>query len=381
MSTLNVNSIVDEPGTGSPDFPNGASVNGNPLPTAGSLSNRNKIINGAMVIAQRTTGAITVDNTGYKFGVDRTAGYSNTAASTYTVQQSSVAPAGFKNSFVATVATAGTPAAGVEQKLFQYVEGYNVAELGFGSSGAQSLTLSFWVRSSVTGTYAIGFFNADGTRAYSTTYTISAADTFEYKQITIPGDTSGSWNTTNGIGFGVNWYLGAGSNFHIATGAWTTKAGSYAAADSIYGAGNSSGVNWIATAGATFYITGVQLEVGDTATPFEHRSYGQELALCQRYFALAPLARAVIASTTTTVDTGLPYPVQMRANATITARDVITLTNVVSANYAQSSASITVFDAGNSSVYMQFGNFTGLTAGNVYLSRYDDMFVNVSAEL
>jgi len=244
----------------------------------------NRIINGDMRFIQRGAGPFTVNGAGYVFGVDRTAAYNNTASINYTVQQSGIAPPGFTNSLVATVTTAGTPAAGIENKLFQYIEGFNVADLGLGTANAQTFTLSFWVRSSVAGTYVIGLFNNDGTRAFSTTYTINSANTFEYKTITVQGDTSGTWNTGNLIGLGVNWYLGTGSNFNISTGAWTTKAGGYGSANSIYGAGNASGVNWVANAGATFYITGVQLEAGSVATPFERRSYGTEDSLCKRYF-------------------------------------------------------------------------------------------------
>jgi hypothetical protein len=308
MSNLKVNSINDASGGST------AVLYGVAAPT-NSMGFRNRIINGDMRIAQRTTGAVTANGSGYVFGVDRTAAYNNTASNTFTAQQSSVAPTGFTNSLLATVTSAGTPAAGIEHKLFQYIEGFNVADFGSGTSAAATVTLSFWVRSSVTGTYAIGFFNAAGTRAYSTTYTINVANTFEYKTITIPCDTSGTWDSTNGLGFGINWYLGAGSNFQISTGAWTTKAGAYGSAGSVYGAGNSSGVNWINNAGATFYITGVQLEAGSVASPFERRDYGRELMMCSRYFQ-AFIASGSINYWGGTGRLRFQLPVQMRAAPT-----------------------------------------------------------------
>jgi len=156
----------------------------------------------------------------------------------------------------------------------QYIEGYNVADLGWGTASAQTITLSFWVRSSVTGTFGGSLQNDAVDRTYAFTYTVSSANTWEQKSITIAGDTSGTWLKTNGIGLIVQWSLGMGPTYLTTAGSWT--AGNYLSA--------TGSTNLIATNGATFYITGVQLEVGSTATPFERRMYGQELALCQRYY-------------------------------------------------------------------------------------------------
>jgi hypothetical protein len=154
-------------------------------------------------------------------------------------------------------------------------EGYDVADLDWGTSDARTVTLSFWVRSSLTGTFGGVIQNVDLDRSYPFTYTISVADTWEYKTITIPGDTTGTWNKTNGIGLRVIFALGAGSDIIGTAGAW-------AAAN--YQGGATGQTNVISTSGATFYITGVQLETGTTATDFENLQYGQQLALCQRYY-------------------------------------------------------------------------------------------------
>ena len=231
---------------------------------------RNLIINGAMQVAQRGTSSV---NGNGSFPVDRFA-ISNTQASKYTGQQSSTAPANFKNSVVLTSSSAYTVVAGDAFNFYQRMEGYDVAHLGFGTSDAQEFTLSFYVRSSLTGTFAGFLSNADYNRSYVFEYTIDTADTWERKTITLTADTTGTWGTTNGRGLSVHWSLGTGSTYHTTAGSW--QAGNYQS--------TSSATNLVGTNGATLYITGVQLEVGDTATPFEHRSYGEELALCQRYF-------------------------------------------------------------------------------------------------
>jgi hypothetical protein len=244
-----------------------ANLNGGPI--AGS---RNRIINGDMRIDQRNAGASV--NTTNTYILDRFL-QDFSGGGVITGQRSTTAPSGFSNSLLLTVSTADASIASTDAYVLQHrVEGFNVADFGSGAAGASSFTISFWVRSSVTGTYAGGINNNAANRSYPFTYAINTANTFEYKTITITADTTGTWLSDNGIGFRILWDLGSGSSFNGTAGAWTGS--------NVFR--TSGSVNWIATSGATFYITGVQLEPGSVATPFERRSYGAELALCQRYF-------------------------------------------------------------------------------------------------
>ena len=237
---------------------------------------KNRIINGAMVIDQRNAGA-SVSISAAAYTLDRMYSFAN-GGGVYTVQQSSTVPSstGFRNSAIYTVTTVDSSiAAGDYYGFDQRIEGYNVSDLNFGNAGATPYTLSFWVRSSITGTYSVAFFNSATDRSYVTTYTVNAANTWEQKTITVTPDTSGTWLTTNGIGVVVRFGLGAGSTYTTSTlNAW--QAGLYFNAN--------TATNWISNSGATFYITGVQLEKGSTATSFDYRPYGTELALCQRYY-------------------------------------------------------------------------------------------------
>jgi hypothetical protein len=245
---------------------------------------KNRIINGDMRIDQRNAGAsVTVSNGTITYITDRWNIYEDTSGA-ISAQQSTTVPTGFTNSFLTTVTSAGTATSGQLCRLQQKIEGFNVADLGFGTVNAQSITISFWARSSLTGTYCVNVRNSAVDRSYVATYTISSANTFEYKTITIPGDTSGTWLANNGTGLIVCWDLGSGSSANTTAGSWV--------------AGNkentSAQANWIGTASATFYITGVQLEQNTTATPFERRLYNQELANCQRYYwqQISPAASA-----------------------------------------------------------------------------------------
>ena len=283
MSTIAVNAITDASGG------NTASING-ATPTNDNLMGRNRIINGDMRIDQRNAGASVALTDGLYF-VDRwKASISQT--SKLTGQQSSTVPAGFVKSLSATVGTAFTPGAGDYAGLVQPIEGNNVSDLGFGSAGASTVTLSFWVRSSVTGTYSVTLHNADpANRSYVTTYAINAADTWEQKSVTIAGDTSGTWATDNTASITAYFALGMGSTYGGAT------ANTWNASLKLAATGQTQ---WVSTAGATFYITGVQLEAGSVATSFERRSYGQELALCQRYFQTTYFGVAVGTAPSTT---------------------------------------------------------------------------------
>ena len=239
----------------------------------GSLGFRNRIINGDMRIDQRNNGAsLSPAPVASTFVTDRWAVGNSTT--TVTMQRSTTAPAGFTNSLQLTNGTGASPASGVANFIIQQIEGFNVADLAFGTASAATVTLSFWVRSSVTGTYSIRLVNGATTRSYVATYTINAANAFEYKTITIPGDTSGTWLVDNGIGLQVLFDMGSGSNFNTTVGSWQT--GNFTR--------TSGSVTWCATTGATFFLTGVQLEAGSVATPFERRDYGRELVMCQRYF-------------------------------------------------------------------------------------------------
>lgn len=248
------------------------SLNGGPISGA-----RNRIINGDMRIDQRNAGASVTNTAGEIFTVDRWSIYGS-QSSKLTAQQnagSATPPAGFKNYLGISSSSAYSASGTDEFVLRQKIEGFNVADLEYGTANAVTVTLSFWVRSSLTGSFGGSFANSAQNRCYPFSYTISAANTWEKKLITIPGDTSGTWLTTNGLGLYVTFGLGVGSTYGSGTAnAW---AGTYSDVPS----GSTSVVG---TNGATFYITGVQLEAGTVATPFERRSYGQELALCQRYF-------------------------------------------------------------------------------------------------
>ena len=267
---------------------------------------RNKIINGAMTIDQRNAGAAVSANGAYP--TDRW--QLGISGGTWSVQQSSTAPAGFSKSTAITISTGYSKSVSDQNNFRQFVEGSNTYDLGWGASGAQSVTLSFWVRSSLTGTFAGSLMNSAFDRSYVFTYSISAADTWEYKIVTIAGDTSGTWLTTNGVGIRLFFDLGSGSNSETTAGAWT--AGEYRRV--------SGAVDVVATTGATWYITGVQLEAGDVSTPFEHRSYGQELALCQRYYFDNKGPAGAYTSWGSSGGYGAlsyPFKVSMRANPTI----------------------------------------------------------------
>jgi hypothetical protein len=241
--------------------------------TAQYYSFKNRIINGAMVIDQRNAGASVTLSTTTQYPVDRFPAYKGTSGATVTAQRSTTAPAGFTNSIIFTASTGATPAAGDINATWQTIEGFNFADMGWGTANAQTVTLSFWVRSSVTGTYSVSFQNSAANRFYVATYTVNSANTWEQKSITVSGDTSGTWATDNSTGIQITWDLGYGSNFNGTAGSW--------GASTIRR--TSGSVQLIATTGATFYITGVQLEKGSTATSFDYRPYGTELALCQRY--------------------------------------------------------------------------------------------------
>jgi len=235
---------------------------------------RNRIINGDMRIDQRNAGAAVT--TSGAFPVDRFS-ITNTSDGAFSAQQDSSVPtgSGFVNSVKVTATTAdATLTAAQTLNSSQGVEGTNVADLMWGTASARPVTLSFWVRSSLTGTFGGSLRNGASDRSYPFTYSISVADTWEYKTIAIPGDTSGTWLTTTGVGMRLTFGLGAGPDRSGTAGAW-------AAANIVAPTG---AVSVIGTLNATWYVTGVQLETGSVATPFERRPYGTELMLCQRYY-------------------------------------------------------------------------------------------------
>jgi len=321
---------------------------------------KNRIINGAMVIDQRNAGAsVTPANGAYTLDRWRT---EQNGGGVYTVQQSTTAPAGYKNSLLVTVTTADASiAAGDYYDFEQFVEGFNTADLAWGTASASPVTLSFWVRSSVTGTFAGSMSNSAATRCYVFTYTINAANTWEQKTVTVPGCTDGTWLTDNGRGISVYFDLGNGSTYQGAAGSWLTS----------YAIGTSTSVKLISTVGATMYITGVQLEAGTTATPFEQRLYGTELALCQRYFisyggsvAYERFGTCLCQSTTTAIVIAT-FPVEMRAAPTFgysSAGNLVIFTGT---------SVITVTSIGGDSPSpkigtTQFAVASGLTAGATY---------------
>ena len=247
---------------------------------------RNLLINGAMNVAQRGTQSTGITSAGY-YSIDRMR-YSESGIDTtseFTHEQVSDAPDGFSNSLKLTTTTAqgGISAEGRQSALNIRMEAQDLQHLKYGSSSAEQLTISFWVKSSLTGVATVGFYGNDAARSIAFAYTINAANTWEYKTHTIPGDTAGSINNDTGTGLELFFNTAAGSTRTGGT-LQTSWGDSTSLNDEMCG---GMTLNIVDTLNATFQITGIQLEVGSVATPFEHRSYGEELALCQRYFEYA----------------------------------------------------------------------------------------------
>ena len=247
------------------------------LATQNSLGVRNLIINGDMRINQRGNYSTTVNGTGVFYSVDRWLGRGKASAGVFNILANSSLgeqPDRFTNHVVLDVTTASTPTSNDSYSFQQFIEGYNISKLNWGTSAAKSITLSFWAKSTLTGTFGGSVANGDYNRFNPFSYTISAANTWEYKTVTITGDTSGSWDTTNGNSMRVIFSIGAGSGRLGTAGTWTSSVLE----------GVTGQTNHIATNGSNLRITGVQIEEGTSATPFEHLQFGQQLALCQRYY-------------------------------------------------------------------------------------------------
>jgi hypothetical protein len=297
---------------------------------------------------------------------------SNTSDGTFSAQQDSSAPAGFTKSLKVTITSADSSLTTTQRLVIvQQIEGYNVADFGFGAADAQTVTLSFWVRSSLTGTFGGSLLNGGSNRSYPFTYSISAADTWEYKTITVAGDTTGTWATDNSSGMRVYIGLGAGPDVSGTAGAW-------AGADYASATGATSVVG---TNGATFYITGVQLEAGSVATSFERRHYGQELALCQRYFEKFGDGCPLSLQTSTSYQLSARFLVEKRATPTflhvtnygvVCAGNAQTITSLLSTNTATTKGCV---------LNVVPNNFIGVTAGQAaYVSSSIDG-LSASSEL
>jgi hypothetical protein len=341
--------------------------------SASSMGYKNRLINSAMVIDQRNSGA-SVTPTASAYTLDRWQA-TISASSKISVQQSSTAPTGFKNSLLVTSLAATTVGTTDFYLIQQKIEGFNIADLGWGAAGASTVTLSFWVRSSLTGTFGGSLGNSAFDRTYPFTYTISAANTFEYKTITIAGDTSGTWLSTNGTGIQLTIGLGSGATYSGTAGAWASAG--YQTA--------TGATQVVATNGATFYITGVQLEKGSTATSFDYRPYGTELALCQRYYWSTNSSTSnnfiawIYAVNTVDAYGYLYFPVFMRTNPSAVT---YAGTGWWAGGAVTAISSVSIAESGTGSVTLKFVS-TGYSANTMYaiLPNGSANYVALTAEL
>jgi hypothetical protein len=356
MSTVKVNAILDASGG------NTATIN-SMTPTADSLQGfRNRIINGDMRIDQRNAGASVTIST-ISFSADRFVAQ-NFTDGVATLQKVTDAPTGFNNSIKFTTTTTDTSLASTQSiRVGQRIEGFNFSDLMWGTANAKTVTLSFWVKSSLTGTFGGSFRNSAGDRSYSFEYVISSADTWEYKTVTVAGDTTGTWvGATNGTGVLVNFSLGSASDRSSTPGSWTSN-NSFSA---------TGAVSVIGTLNATWYITGVQLEVGSVATPFERRDYGRELAMCQRYALMikngtTSIDRFGLGSTvnTTTVQMLIQHPVAFRAAPTLTTTGTAADYQVYATTVTACNAAPTLGEGSQFNSRLNFITAGGLTGGQV----------------
>jgi hypothetical protein len=341
---------------------------------------KNRIINGAMQIDQRNAGASVTPAVSGVFLTDRWQTQIS-QASKLAFQQNRGAvtpPVGFTNYLGVATASAVSIGAADFFTLIQTVEGFNVADLGWGTANAQAVTLSFRVYSSLTGTFGGSIYNSAFNRSYPFTYSVASANTWTTVTVNIAGDTSGTWVTNNGIGLGVSFGLGAGSTYSGTAGAW--------AGSGLFSATGATSV--VGTNGATFYITGVQLEKGSTATSFDYRPYGTELALCQRYYwkiagenSDFPAVATGFSQSSTGARTYVKHPVSMRTYPTFSFGGTLTIDNAGSGTVTSISGAYEGLDTSMLDFAASGG---GLTAGRgcvVYCSPTPDNFLQASAEL
>ena len=348
-SSSTVNMVTDA--SGNVSFGNAITVAGNTTITGSLVPSssylRNRIINGDMRVDQRNAGTEVNPAVNQTYYLDRWIAISS-AASKYKIGQNAGAvtpPTGYPNYLGLTSLSAYTVGTGEVFAVRQRIEGLNVSDLAWGTASAATVTLSFWVRSSLTGTFGGAFTNNASDRSYPFTYTISVANTWEQKTVTIAGDTSGTWLTTNGIGINVTFSIGASSTVSTTAGAWA--AGSYASA--------TGATSVVGTSGATFYVTGVQLEVGTVATPFERQIYNAQLAQCQRYY------ERIGAYGSTSAWTTITNPVSPKVSKRTTP--TITMTDISGGANAVFTWGGTANDLGNGAAYQTTANtaFTALT--------------------
>jgi len=345
---------------------------------------KNRIINGGMVIDQRNAGASVTAASGATYTLDRWVTRCS-QASKFTVQQNAgsvTPPVGFINYLGVVSSSAYSVGSGDTFSLVQKIEGLNVTDLAWGTANAKTVTLSFQVYSSLTGTFGGALENSAGNRSYPFSYTISSANTWTSISITIAGDQSGTWLTTNGIGIEVSFGLGQGSTYTASAGAWA--AGDYR---------NATGAtSVVGTNGATFYITGVQLEKGSTATSFDYRPYGTELQLCQRYYyktkpngGANPFQGAGIAYSVNNFRFNMAFPVTMRTAPTAleqsgTASDYSVLSG---SGWVVSTSVPTLSTTTNSSLNITFTTTAGFVIGYGGIARDEtgNAYFGWSAEL
>ena len=277
---------------------------------------RNLIINGAMQVAQRGTSNTGQTASGY-FTCDRWR-WSVSSLGTWTTRQSTDAPDGFANSLNAECTTAdASPAANDSLFLYHAFEGADLQQLGYGTANAQSITISFWIKATKTGAFQVNWKNNSATRLISSVQTVNSANTWEYKTITFVGYTGGAITNNNNKQAQLEMWFDAGSNFRT-----NPTDTSWAAINNGYSQAYGTNINLGDTVGNQVYITGVQLEVGTVATPFEHRSFGEELNLCRRYYISTTCANHYgYPNNYGGSDARFAFPTTMRANPTVTTSD------------------------------------------------------------
>ena len=317
-----------------------------------SVGRKNMVINGDMRISERYGTTATTTTSG-GFVIDRYRCEVGSNGST-TQQQVTDAPPGFHNSMKITVTGTDTSiSAGEYHYIRHIIEGNNINHLNWGSSNAKTVTLSFWVKSSVTGDHGGSLWNAAFNRSFAFNYAINVANTWEYKSITVPGCPDGTWETGTGRGINIGFVQVSGSTYTGTPDQWNSAA--------VADVAPTTHVNLLATNGATWYITGIQLEVGRNATDFEHRSYGEELALCQRYYLKTSNAFGCVyqsGGNNGNVGLGICFPVDLRVAATNTITSLPTGT----------SPNVHNFGSGDNS-YVAGGVYGGTTRGcQIYLT-------------